>query len=387
MDLVPCHTSIAHPWFTKHPEYYVWHRGDAPPNNWCAAFGGPAWTWHEGRQAFYLHSFYPEQPDLDWRNPDVARAMQEVIRFWIDRGVDGFRLDAIDRIGKDPELRDDPTATALPLFPNEHPDQAALELRHSKGTDEVRAGLAALRAAAGDAFLVGEIYLSTDDWPRYLESLDTVFAFELSHAQVRWEAPAMRDAIERALAAGVPAWAFSNHDNARLPTRLGRDNLRLAAMLLLTLPGPAFVYQGDEIGLGDGPGHDPPFDRAGRDTHRHPMQWEPGPHGGFTSGDPWLPSVDPEVRSVAGQRGDPSSLLTLYQELIDLRRDLGPDLAWVECNPDVLAYRRGSLVVALNVTDGERPAPAVGEVVIATEEDALAGKQLAPHAGIVARAA
>jgi alpha-glucosidase len=197
----------------------------------------------------------------------------------------------------------------------------------------------------------------------------------------------MRDAIEHALAQGIPAWAFSNHDRARLPTRIGPDNVRVAAMLLLTLPGPAFVYQGDEIGLGDGPGHDPPLDRHGRDGARHPMQWEPGPHGGFTTGEPWLATVDPDERSVAGQRGDPSSLLSLFEDLIGLRPELGGELSWVRSDPEVLAYRRGDHTVALNVTAEERPAPAVGQVVLATHEDALAGGRLAPHAGIVARAA
>jgi alpha-glucosidase len=388
MDLVPCHTSIEHRWFSERPDFYVWHEGDAPPNNWRSAFGGPAWTWHEGRRAWYLHSFYPEQPDLDWRNPDVVAAMQDVIGFWIQRGVDGFRLDAIDRIGKDPELRDDPPASGPPLFPIGHPDYAALDHRYSKGTEEVRAGLAALRAAAGDALLVGEVYLPPADWPRYLESLDTVFAFELSHAQVSWEAGAMRGAIQRALAAtGRPSWAFSNHDSPRLPTRLGPDNLRVAAMLLLTLPGPGFLYCGDEIGLPDGPGADPPFDRSGRDGARHPMPWERAPHGGFTTGEPWLEVVEPEAGPAAEQRGDPESLLSLYRRLIALRPGLGPELECVDADPAVLAYRRGDLVVALNVTPEAVPAPVATDVVLATGEGALADGRLAPHAGIVARAA
>lgn len=134
MDLVPCHTSIEHPWFVEHPDRYVWAdgRGDGPPNNWRSAFGGPAWSFDEGRGRWYLHSFYPEQPDLDWRDPEVVEAMQAVIRFWLDRGIDGFRLDAIERLVKDAQLRDDPPATApfaLPLNAElaELPDAALFE--------------------------------------------------------------------------------------------------------------------------------------------------------------------------------------------------------------------------------------------------------------------
>ena len=129
MDLVPCHTSIDHPWFVDRPDFYVWHEGPAPPNNWKAAFGGSAWSWDEDRGAWYLHSFYPEQPDLDWSNPAVAAAMQDVVRFWMDRGIDGFRLDAIDRIGKDPQLRDDPPRTEPDLFGINHPEYGTLEHR------------------------------------------------------------------------------------------------------------------------------------------------------------------------------------------------------------------------------------------------------------------
>ena len=132
LDFVPCHTSIEHPWFSEHPDWYIWADGrdGGPPNNWVAAFGGSAWTWHEGRGRWYLHSFYPEQPDLDWRNPEVVAAMQDVLRFWIDRGVDGFRIDAIDRLMKDPELRDDPPRTEPFPFPLD-PEAAKLDARHS----------------------------------------------------------------------------------------------------------------------------------------------------------------------------------------------------------------------------------------------------------------
>ena len=316
LDLVPSHTSIEHPWFREHPDRYIWSPVDGPPNNWAAAFGGPAWSRDPGGRGWYLHTFYPEQPDLDWRNPEVARVMQDVVRFWLARGVDGFRVDAVNVLLKDAGLRDDPPASGefpLPLTG----EAAELDHEHSGNRPEVTQALAALREAAGDALLVGEVYLETSEYPRYLEHLDLVFAFELLHSP--WETERLRAAIEPALALGRVAWVLSNHDFPRLASRVGEPRLRKAAELLLSLPGTAFIYQGDEIGLADGPGADPPFDRAGRDRHRHPMQWDATPNGGFTTGTPWLPPVDPERRNVEAQRGDPASLLEHYRDLISRR--------------------------------------------------------------------
>jgi alpha-glucosidase len=346
MDLVPCHTSIEHPWFREHPDWYIWAD---EPNNWVAAFGGSAWTFDGERGRWYLHSFYPEQPDLDWRNPEVVEAMQGVIRFWLDRGVDGYRVDAIDRLLKDPQLRDDPPASepfGLPIGPHE----AELALTHSRNAPDTADALAHIRAAAGDAFLVGEVYLPSARWRPYLEHLDVVFAFELLHAP--WEADALRSAIEPASRLGSAAWVMSNHDFGRLVSRFGRQNERAALTLLLTLPGPAFAYQGDEIGLGEGPGADPPYDRAGRDRYRHPMQWDASPTGGFTTGKPWLPPVDPAERNVEAQRSDPSSTLSLFRELVRLRRELEPGFELLDSPEGVLAFRRGSRAIAVNTTDG-----------------------------------
>jgi len=316
LDLVPSHTSIEHPWFREHPDRYIWSPVDGPPNNWAAAFGGPAWSQDPGGRGWYLHTFYPEQPDLNWRNPEVARAMQDVVRFWLDLGVDGFRVDAVNGIVKDADLRDDPPASGAFLLPLMG-DAAELDHVYSGNRPEVTEALAALREAAGDALLVGEVYLATSEYPRYLEHLDLVFAFELLHSP--WDRQRLRKAIEPALALGRVAWVLSNHDFPRLATRVGEDHLREAAELLLSLPGTAFIYQGDEIGLADGPGADPPSDRAGRDRHRHPMQWDATPNGGFTTGTPWLPPVDPERRNVEAQRGDPASLLEHYRDLISRR--------------------------------------------------------------------
>ncbi|MFL5782418.1 MAG: alpha-amylase family glycosyl hydrolase [Thermoleophilaceae bacterium] len=384
MDYVACHTSIEHPWFRERPERYVWSDRDGPRNNWLATFGGPAWSPDPAGRGWYLHSFYPEQPDLDWRNPDVVRAMRGVLRFWLDRGVAGFRLDAIDRLVKDAGFRDDPPASApfaLPLLE----EYARLEHLYSVNSPDIRAALAELRAEAGDALLVGEVYLPAAQVTPYLESLDAAFGFELFHA--RWE----RASLAAAIAGGAglqrdgrtaTAWALSNHDFPRLVTRFGRENARAAAVLLLTLPGAAFVYQGEEIGLADGPGADPPYDRAGRDGARHPMQWDASRNGGFSDGDPWLPAVDPATTNVAAQRDDPRSLLALYRHLIALRRRLGHGLELLDSGDEVLAYRRGDHVVAINLTAAEQLAPPHGEVLLDT---APGGAAVAPHAARVAR--
>jgi alpha-glucosidase len=377
LDLVPSHTSIEHPWFREHPDWYIWSPVDGPPNNWASAFGGPAWSRDEASGRWYLHTFYPEQPDLDWRNPEVVAAMQGVVRFWLDRGVDGFRVDAVSAMVKDEQLRDDPPSSGsfpLPLSG----ESEELDRVYSANRPEVTEALAALREAAGDALLVGEVFLGTSEYPRYLEQLDLVFAFELLFSP--WDAQALEAAIGPAAELGRVAWVLSNHDFDRLASRLGPENVRAAALLLLTLPGAAFVYQGDEIGLSNGPGADPPYDRAGRDPLRHPMQWDATPSGGFTTGRPWLPPIDPKTRNVESERGDPASLLELYRRLIALRRELGGDFHLLPAEPGVLTFRRGPYVVAVNTGPDEAPAPP-GEIVLATH----GGDGLPPHAGVIVK--
>jgi alpha-glucosidase len=402
LDAVPCHTSIAHPWFRDRPELYVWSDRDGPQNNWRSTFGGPAWSPDPHGRGWYLHSFYPEQPDLDWRNPDVGAAFGAALRFWLDRGVDGFRLDALDRLLKDAERRDDPqrTAASPPALPESSPDFAALEHRHSRDAPDIGTALALLRDAVGDAFLVGEVYLRSDRLAPYLQQLDSAFSFELFQAP--WTTAAVRHALAaaQALGDGRAAWVLSNHDFPRLPDRVGPRNVRAAALLLLSLPGPAFVYQGDEIGMADGPGRaqDPlgraPDDRHGRDGHRHPMVWDGGPAGGFTTGVPWLPAVAVEGGSVAEQERDAGSVLHLYRDLIALRRGTlrGP-LRLRDADaaaPDVLVLERGEHVVALNLGDAAAPAPAAGALLRHTHDPASAGAPapagLGPGEGFVARA-
>ncbi len=348
LDLIPCHTSIEHAWFREHPDWYIWSPVDGPPNNWTASFGGSAWSPDPESGRWYLHSFYPEQPDLDWRNPKVVQAMQSVVRFWRRRGADGFRLDAIDKLVKDDRLRDDPPASGrfpLPL----QAEAAKLDHVYSGNRPEAIEALRALReAAAPDALLVGEVYQPTQQYARYLDVIDLVFAFEFLFAP--WDAARLRAAIEPAAALGRVAWVMSNHDFDRLASRVGQENVRPAAELLLTLPGTAFIFQGDEIGLPNGPGANPPLDRAARDPMRHPMQWNASPNGGFTTGEPWLPPIDPQERNVETQREDPSSLLHFYRRLIESRRSLGESFRLLNSPPGLLSYERDGRIVTIEVS-------------------------------------
>jgi alpha-glucosidase len=399
LDAVPCHTSIEHPWFRERPEFYVWSDRDGPQNNWRSTFGGPAWSRDPHGRGWYLHSFYPEQPDLDWRNPEVAGAFGAALRFWLDRGVDGFRLDALDRLLKDPERRDDHPRepSSPPALPEGSPDVAALLNDRSRDAPDIGEAVARLRAEVGDALLVGEVYLLSDRLGPYLGPLDAAFSFELFHAP--WQRDALAAAIGAAAAldGGTTAWVLSNHDFPRLPDRVGPRNVRGAALLLLGLPGAAFVFQGDEIGMADGPGRtqDPlgraPDDRHGRDGHRHPMAWDDGPHGGFTTGTPWLPAIGAPGGSVAAQEADPGSLLHLYRDLIGLRRTAlsGPLELLGDTAPGVLAFTRGGThVIAVNVGDAPAPAPPAGAVLRHSHDPSRTGRAapavLAPGEGFLA---
>jgi len=375
LDLVPSHTSIEHAWFRDHPEWYVWADG-GPPNNWLSAFGGPAWSKDEPSGRWYLHSFYREQPDLNWRHPEVQEAVGQVMAFWLARGVDGFRVDAVDRLAKDPSLRDDHPATGPWLLPLP-PEYATLSHVHSRDADDVDELVGVLRRRAGDAALIGEVYRPTEELERFVNHFDLVFAFEFMFAS--WHPEAIARVVEPAVRLGQIAWVLSNHDFSRLASRLGEDNLRLAATLLLTLPGAAFVFQGDELGLRDGPGVHPPFDRAGRDGSRHPMQWDATPTGGFSSARPWLPLVDPEHRNVETAEEDPSSLLTLYRSLLSLRRCFGTGFEVLLVDSTVLAYRRGQHVVTLNF--GDEPRQAVGEGAVVLNTDPGQHFRIAPARG------
>jgi alpha-glucosidase len=369
LDWVPNHSSDRHPWFVESRasrtspkrDWYVWRDPKAdgsPPNNWQSAFGGPAWEWDAPTQQFYLHSFLKEQPDLDWRNPEVVAAMHHVLRFWLERGVDGFRIDVIQRIAKDPALRDNPM----------DPRTGAQRHIHDENHRDVHEALRALRKLVdsyGERMMVGEVYLMDPaEVARYYGRGDELhLAFNFSFLRSPWDAAAFRREIERFEAVvppeGWPDWVLSNHDVSRHRTRydhaeLGDARARVAALLLLTLRGTPFLYYGEEIGMRDV--EIPPeriqdpiartlHPRLGRDPERTPMLWSTGAGAGFSTGDPWLPigAAEPGA-DVESQRADRRSLLWFYRDLLALRRAEPAlhrgDYRSLEAPEGVLVYER-----------------------------------------------
>ncbi|NRA02928.1 MAG: DUF3459 domain-containing protein [Myxococcales bacterium] len=386
LDWVPNHSSDQHAWFREsrldrtnaHRDWYVWRPpgpDGALPNNWQSIFGGPAWEWDPASGEYYLHSFLKQQPELNWRSPGLVRAMHDVLRFWLDRGVDGFRIDVVHRIQKDPELRDNPLIEGRGdgyrgqrhIHDENHPDVHATLREIRRVLDEYPERMTVGEVSLMDPAEVGKYYGQDDE-------LQLAFNFSLMRAE--WSADSLAREVERFEAAvpesGWPDIVLSNHDISRHASRYGAARTRVAALLLLTLRGTPFLYYGEEIGMAD---VSIPPDRLqdplawtlhpklSRDPERTPMQWEPAPGGGFTTATPWLPLADDAPsRNVAAQRGDPGSLLCFYRDLIQLRKRT-PALHRGSYRrlpaPDgVLAYERsapGSLArVALNLTDEAR---------------------------------
>ncbi len=392
LDFVPNHSSDRHPWFVESRssrddpkrDWYIWRDpapGGGPPNNWISDFGGSSWEWDEATGQYYLHAFLKEQPDLNWRNPDVRAAMMDVLRFWLDRGVDGFRIDVLWHMVKAEALPDNPAnPDYLPHMGEMH---SVLQL-HSTDQPEVHDIAAEMRAIAGsysgDRLLIGEIYLPIPQLMQYYGSPEAAgvhlpFNFQLIDAP--WDAATLTAMIRDYEAAlpegGWPNWVLGNHDRPRIATRVGEAQARVAAMLLLTLRGTPTIYYGDEIGLADvaipaGQVRDPrelrePGLGLGRDPVRTPMPWDDNIHAGFSSVEPWLPLNDDwPVRNVAMQEVDPLSMLSLHRTLLALRRrhpalSVG-SLALAGADEDVLAYERvhegERLLVVLNLGQGER---------------------------------
>ncbi|MEX2245292.1 MAG: alpha-amylase family glycosyl hydrolase [Dehalococcoidia bacterium] len=391
LDFVPNHSSSLHPWFLESRssrespkrDWYVWRdpkEEGSPPNNWIAAFGGPAWEWDQKTQQYYLHSFLVEQPDLNWRNPELVEAMHDVLRFWMRRGVAGFRIDVMDRIIKDPALGDNPPEPNRRLAAVA--GQTLLQKHmHDKDWPEVLDAVRAIRKVADDfpeRFTVGEVFGPPENIVRYYggEALDGLhMGFNFPFVRIfddRWNARHVRervDAFEAALPpGGWPNHVFGNHDVDRLISRVdrdgrGRERARVAAVLQLTLRGTPFVYYGEELGMenvdiSEEKLQDPArLYGRGRDPERTPMQWSRS--GGFTSGEPWLPYGDIPA-NVEDERADPASLLSLYRRLIWFRRGSDAlrfgDYTPVEGVPDgVYAYTRISgtdrMLTVLNFTN------------------------------------
>jgi alpha-glucosidase len=383
LDFVPCHTSTAHPWFRDHPDYYVW---TDTPNNWRAAFGGSSWGYDEARGRYFLHSFFPEQADLNWRNPEVREQMTGAMRFWIDRGIDGFRLDALDRLMKDAALRDDPPASHLSTLPGDAQD-LELDHVHSRNAPDIGDALQAIRRAVGDILLVGEVYLPIAEAAAYLATLDVVFNFEELFAV--GDAAPLRQAIETGLHTGGQGWVLSNHDFSRLVTRAGPDNARAVVLLLLCLPGPVFLFEGDELGVADVPMSGPEQDRSHRDPFRAPMVWDSdAEHGGFSTTQPWLNPVQPPAAGVAQQSQDSDSTLTLTRRAMALRARLASDETQIlKSDPGTIVLRRAGHIVAVNLGDEPQAAPPAGELALEARPGDGADLSVIPaHGGWVASA-
>jgi alpha-glucosidase len=383
IDVVPNHTSSEHPWFVASRssrddpkrDWYVWRDpapDGGPPNNWTSNFGGPAWTFDEATGQYWLHLFLPEQPDLNWRNPAVAEAFDGVLRFWLDRGVDGFRIDVAHSLVKDLQLRDNPPGLA-PVYEQTLAQRQELEaarLRRDVDQDEVVDVHARWRAVveAYDALLVGEVYLlHAPTLGRYVRDQRGVHvSFWFAPLHLPWDAAPLGAALvaaQRELGAHV-GWVQGSHDQPRAASRYGggasgRARSLALATLLFGLPGVPFVYYGEELGLCDVPvppeASQDPLGRHSsahsRDVARTPMPWAPEPGLGFTTAPrAWLPFGDrAPTDTVAVQRGDPSSMLGRYQALIAARRGLRGDVEWLSAEGPVLAYRRGDqAIVAAN---------------------------------------
>jgi alpha-glucosidase len=374
LDYVPNHTSDQHPWFRAarssrsdpHRDFYIWRDpapDGGPPTNWLSEFGGSAWECHQETGQFYYHAYLKQQPDLNFRNPAVEQALLDVLRFWLDRGVDGFRVDAIHHLIKDDLFRNNPVN---PNFVAGMPPHRRLLREFTTDRPEVHAAIAKMRRVVDgyqDRVLIGEAWLPTNRLVMYygigLSGLQLPFNFQLINA--KWEASvlsALAREYEAALPAGAwPNWVLGNHDRSRIASRVGDAQARVAALLLLSLRGTPTLYYGDELGMLDVAippelVQDPweknvPGLGLGRDPERTPMQWSIAPNAGFSTGTPWLPiSADYPTRNVDVERADPTSMLSLYRALLKLRREQPAlstgDYVALDLEPEVFAFQRRS---------------------------------------------
>jgi alpha-glucosidase len=435
LDLVPNHTSDRHAWFLEsrasrdNPkrDWYIWRDpapGGGPPNNWLSAFGGSAWEYDAQTGQYYLHTFLKQQPDLNWRNPQVREAMLNMMRFWLDRGVDGFRVDVMWYMVKDALFRDEPRRGDLVDYERQYD---AFDHIYSMDQPEVHEVVREMRKVLDsypERMMVGEIDLPVHRLVTYYgeHNDEAHLPFNFALIQMPYDAKGIREfaeEYERAIPpGGWPNWVLGNHDKHRIGSRVGTEQARVAQMMLLTFRGTPTCYYGDEIGMVDVDippevVQDPwelqePGLGLGRDPERTPMQWDTSRHAGFTTGDPWLPLPEnyPAV-NVEVESRDPRSMLSLYKALTSLRRST-PALAVGSIKfydpgcDDVLLYVRehdgARIVVALNlgeqareVQTGEVGQPA--ELLLSTHLDrggAIeqgAGLSLRPNEGLVIRLA
>jgi alpha-glucosidase len=415
LDYVPNHTSDQHPWFLESRssrqspkrDWYYWRDpgpGGSPPNNWIGVFGGGAWQWDEATGQHYLHSFLAEQPDLNWRNPEVVAGMHDVLRFWLDRGVDGFRIDVMGMVLKHPQLADNPPNPRWREGGNEYRRNLWVNNRNHPDVFDAVRGIRRVLDEYEGRTAVGEVFGTPEELAAFyggpaLDGLPLAFDFQLIHetdlggGYTPWEASVLRRYVtsaEAGLPVGAqPCWALGNHDRPRFISRnnhdgRGQERARAAVLLLLGLRGTPFLYYGEEIGMVDvdipeSRLQDPArFHSKGRDPERTPMQWEAGPGRGFSTAEPWLP-YGPAGINVAAQTGAPDSTLALNRRAIWLRKR-EPSLrrgAFRDCEAGdgIFAFIREEqgarpILVAINTTAAERHLPlpdGFGEVILATQ--------------------
>ena len=417
LDLVPCHSSDQHPWFIESRssrtsakrDWYYWRDPKAgepgelptPPNNWRAVFGGPAWEFDATTGQYYLHSFLVEQPDLNWRNPEVVAAMHGVLRFWFERGVDGFRIDALGMLLKHPEMPDNPENTKWK--PGDR-DANRVIWRWNRDWPDLFEAVAGMRAVFDEypgTMAVGEVFGRPETLARYIGTpeapgLHLAFNFQFigaDGAHTPWDAGAFRAIVQAYTPAipegGYPCYAFGNHDRSRFISRhnadgRGAERAHAAALLLLGLRGAPFLYYGEEIGMADtaipeARLRDPSrFLWEGRDPERTPMQWDASAQRGFSTGEPWLP-FGPAAINVASQLSDRNSLLALYRRAIQARKREpalhAGDETVIGDDPDVFVVMRRhpaglGIVVAVNTATAPKALPMSvigGEVLLCSD--------------------
>ncbi len=440
LDFVPNHTSDQHPWFLasrsskadSHRDWYLWRDaapGGGPPNNWLSNFGGPGWTWDEPTQQYFYHSFLAQQPDLNWRNPAVREAMYAAMKFWLDKGVDGFRMDVLWLLIKDAQFRDNPRNPGYSGGNTFWSLEATYTANQPETLNIVRE-MRALLDSYGERVLIGEIYLPVNELVAYYgassdavpQLLGAQMPFNFHLIQSAWQADRIAELIrdyEAALPAGAwPNWVLGNHDQKRLASRIGPEQARVAAMLLLTLRGTPTMYYGDELGMPDAriapeDVQDPaeknqPGLGLGRDPERSPMLWENRENAGFTAPGvkTWLPMVwdwpnfTVETESNASENETPRSTLTLYRKLLQARRLMvalhAGDVSDVHASEGVLSYLRTNgddrIQMHLNLTGQVRWVEGCpGRLLLSTHLDvegsAVSGWiKLRPNEGVVIEA-
>ena len=408
MDLVPNHTSSQHSWFqvalaagpgSAERERYIFRdgRGDQPPNNWVSVFGGPAWTRVADGQ-WYLHLFDAEQPDLNWDNPEVFEDLEKTLRFWLDRGVDGFRIDVAHGMSKPPGLPDMTNPDIEMLRSGDDDPRFNYE-----GVHDIHRGIRSVLDDYPHAVSIGEIWVfDNEDFAKYLRPDELHMGFNFRLVRASFDAVSIHGAIENALAAAAiedasPTWTLSNHDVDREVTRYGDGARGLAraramAMVMLALPGAVFVYNGEELGLPnvdlpDDVLQDPVWERSGhtergRDACRVPMPWSgSAPPFGFSSNpDTWLPIPSQwDTLTLARQEADPESTLSFFRSVLHLRRSAfhftENDVEWLQLGADALAFFSGGVLCVLNTGTSALPLPA-GTVIASSAP--LSGMDLPP---------